>query len=481
MMSPTKNPMTAMRLSFAAVLTLCFAGCALTVLPSRVDALSAPQWNAPLPHHGSLQDLTHWWQQQGDALLVDLVEAGQRVSPTIAAAATRIAQARATNIGAGAALLPKLDATASANRSSAQLGTPAGTTVQTGLQTAWEIDLFGANRRTRNRTEALLDGAQAGWHDARVAVAADIANQYYGLRACQQLLEVSQADAASRAETARLSELSAQAGFTAPATAALARASTAESNARLLQQRAACDVDIKALVALTDIAEAVLRQRLTPSNSPTLATLMPAGAPVPVPSVPAQLLRQRPDLYAAEREVAAASAAVGSTEAQRYPRLSLSGQIAAGRFNGGGVSTNATTWTIGPLALSLPIFDGGTRAANVTAARASYDEAVIVYRAKVRQAVREVEEALVNLASTQARSDAAQQAVAGYRASFEGTQSRYQSGLASLVELEDARRLRLNAEIALITLQQQRSAAWIGLYRAVGGGWQADNAAANVY
>ena len=106
------------------------------------------------------------------------------------------------------------------------------------------------------------------------------------------------------------------------------------------------------------------------------------------------------------------------------------------------------------------------------AARASYDEAVIVYRAKVRQAVREVEEALVNLASTQARSAAAQQAVDGYRASFEGTQSRYQSGLASLVELEDARRLRLNAEITLITLQQQRSAAWIGLYRAVGGGWQ---------
>ena len=462
------------RLGLAALLPVLLASCALRAPPAQVEPLSAPAWHAPLPHDGSLQNLSRWWQQQGDPLLVDLIEAGQRVSPTIAAAASRIAQARAADVGAGAALLPKLDAAVSANRSSAQLGAPAGSTVQAGLQSAWEIDLFGANSGARNRTEALLAGAHAGWHDARVAVAADIANQYYGLRGCQKLLEVSQADATSRAETARLSVLSAQAGFTAPATAALARASAAESAARLLQQRAACDVDIKALVALTDSAEAQLRQRLAPTGGGVAAMLMPAGAPAPVPSVPAQLLRQRPDLYAAERDVAAASAAVGTAEAQRYPRLSLSGQVGVGQFNGGGVRTNATTWTIGPLALSLPIFDGGTRAANVVAARASYDEAVIVYRAKVRQAVREVEEALVNLASTQARSDAAQQAVDGYRASFEGTQSRYQGGLASLVELEDARRLRLNAEIALITLQQQRSAAWIGLYRAVGGGWQAE-------
>lgn len=456
--------------SSSATMLACFlAGCASTLPPAQVDAAVAPQWLAPLPHQGSLQNLSQWWRAQSDPLLVDLIESGQRVSPTVAAATSRIAQARAANVGAGGALLPKLDAGASASRSSAQPAMPAGTTLQVGLQTAWELDLFGANRLARERTEAQLNSARAGWHGARVAVAADIANQYYALRACQQLLDISVADSASRAETARLSDLTADAGFTAPATAALARASAADSSSRMLQQRAACEIDIKMLVALSDIAEPSLRQRLIRAG---MSTLMPASAPIAIASVPAQVLRQRPDIFVAEGDVAAASAAVGSADAQRYPRLSLSGSVGIGKFRGAGLTTTASTWTIGPLALTLPIFDGGTRAANVDAARASYDEAVIAYRAKVRQAVGEVEQALVDLDSTQARSDAAQQAVLGYRASFNGTQSRYQSGLANLVELEDARRLQLSAEISLVTLRQQRSAAWVALYRAVGGGWQ---------
>lgn len=461
--------MSLVQFSSAILLACLTAGCALTVPPPQVDAAAVPQWLAPLPHQGSQQNLLQWWRMQNDPLLVDLIESGQRVSPTVAAAASRIAQARATDVGAGAALLPKIDASADASRSSAQLGMPSGTTLQAGLQTAWEIDLFGANRLARERTEALLNGARAGWHGARVAVAADIANQYYALRFCQQLLDISEADSASRAETARLSDLTAGAGFTAPATAALARASAADSSNRMLQQRAACEIDIKTLVALSDIAEPSLRQRLIHAGT---STLVPASAPIAIASVPAQVLRQRPDISVAERDVAAASAAVGSADAQRYPRLTLSGSVGTGRFRGAGLTTTASTWTIGPLALTLPIFDGGTRAANVDAARASYDEAVIVYRAKVRQAVGEVEQALVDLDSTQARSDAAQQAVLGYRASFNGTQSRYQSGLANLVELEDARRLQLAAEISLVTLQQQRSAAWVALYQAVGGGWQ---------
>lgn len=463
--------MTLSRLARLLGLPLLLAGCAVSTPPTSVTATVAPQWYAPLPHNGSNTDLTHWWQQQGDALLVELIEAGQRVSPTVAAATTRIAQARASRVGAGAALLPKLDAAASASRSSVQPGAPLGTTAQIGLQSAWEIDLFGANRYSRDRAQAQLDGAQAGWHDARVSVAAEIANQYYGLRACQQLRDVTAADTGSRTETARLSQLSAQAGFTAPATAALARASAAESNARLTQQQALCEINLKALVALTGITEPALRQRLAQRSTDSPMSI---SMSIPIASVPAQTLRQRPDVYAAEQDVAAASAAVGNSAAQRYPRLTLAGSIGVGSFRAGGSTTNATTWTIGPLALTLPIFDGGTRAANLDAARAAYDEAAVGYAAKVRQAVREVEEALVNLDSTRARSDDAQLAVDGYRASFNGTESRYQSGLASLVELEDARRLRLAAEISLVNLQQQRSAAWIALYRAVGGGWQSE-------
>jgi outer membrane protein TolC len=121
----------------------------------------------------------------------------------------------------------------------------------------------------------------------------------------------------------------------------------------------------------------------------------------------------------------------------------------------------------------LPLFDGGTRRANVDAARARYDEAVALYRGKLRGAVREVEEALVALQSTAARSDDAKIAAEGFEASYRATEARYQGGLASLFELEDARRTTVASRIALIELRRERTIAWIALYRALGGGWSA--------
>lgn len=449
-----------------ACVPLIFAACATRTPPAVVPASPPPQWYAPLPHDGKLTRLSQWWRQQGDPLLVQLIEAAQTVSPSIASAGARLEQARATRVATGAALLPSLDATASASRSSAQPPLPMGTTSQATLQSSWEIDLFGANRAGRDAAQARLDGAGAAWHDARVSVAAEVANQYYSMRACNKLLAIALSDTASRAETSRLTELSAKAGFQAPATAALARASAAEGSARATQQRALCDIDVKALVALTAIPEPELRQKMGASE-----TIAAQPVQIAIASMPAQTLTQRPDVFAAEREVAAASAEVGGAQGQRYPRLSLSGSIGKANFRTGGTSTDLSTWSIGPLALSLPVFDGGRRAAGVDAAQARYEEAAAAYRARVRQAVREVEEALVNLQSTAARSADAFTAAEGYRASFDATQARYQGGLASLVELEDSRRTRLASENALVSLERERRAAWIALYRAAGGGW----------
>ncbi|MNR79365.1 Toluene efflux pump outer membrane protein TtgI precursor [compost metagenome] len=462
------------------VLPVWLAGCALNAPPESVSVQPANKWYAPLPakaapapapavenlpHHGTLTDLTTWWEQQNDPLLVELIASAQAVSPTVASAVSRISQSRATSVSAGAALGPKLDATASSQRSNMQAPLPLGTTTQAALQPSWEIDLFGANRATARAAQARLQGAQANWHDARVSVAAEVANRYYSLRTCNKLESVTQEDANSRAETARLSELSAKAGFQAPATAALARASAAEGRGRATQQSALCDLDVKALVYLTAIDEPALRNKISSSALPaTVPTLN-------IDSLPAQTLSQRPDVFIAEREVAAASAEVGNAQAQRYPRLTLSGSVGVGSFRSAGTTTNLSTWSVGPLSLSLPIFDGGARAANVDAATARYEEAVVKYRASVRQAVREVEEALVNLQSTALRSEDARVAVDGYRASFNGTQSLYQNGLASLIDLEDLRRTRLAAELNAATLERERMAAWIALYRAAGGGW----------
>jgi NodT family efflux transporter outer membrane factor (OMF) lipoprotein len=467
--------MKLLRLLAGAAGLLWLAGCAVPRPPDAVAAAAPPQWHAPLPHGGTLADLRQWWQQFNDPVLVDLVEAAQTVSPTVASAGSRIGQARAARASANAALLPTLDGSVSASRGNTQAGLPVAATVtQGGVQAGWEIDLFGANRASVDAAQARLEGARAGWHAARVAVAAETANSYLALRSCERLLAVTRNDARSRAETARLTRLSADAGFTAPAVAAQARASAAEGSARSTQQAAQCDIEIKGLVALTGLPEPELRARL---QAPWVE---PAGfALVALPAVPAALLAQRPDIYQAAREVAAASAEVGSARAQRYPRLALNGQIAAGFVHVGGSSSDAQTWSIGPLALTVPLFDGGRRAAGEDAAVARYEEAVALYTARVRQAVREVEEALVALESARARSEDARIAVEGYRASFAATEALYRSGLGNLIDVEDQRRVALAAETALVGLQRERVAAWIALYRALGGGWAAPQSASS--
>lgn len=464
------------RLALALGSALLLAACGLTPPPPVVDPGAPTQWRAP--QVGSTTALSAWWRQFDDPALSALIDAAQVASPTIASAARRIAEARAAGTQAGAALLPTLDGTLSAQRSNSPFtgGASAGsstlpgvTTLQAGLQSSWEIDVFGARRAGRDAARSRLRGADAQWHDARVSVAAETANLYVDERACQRQREVTGSDARSRIETARLTDLSAKAGFTAPASAALARASAADASARLTQQRAQCEVLRRGLVALTAMDSQALDALL--ALAPVGRDLLSAHPLPTIERVPARLLAQRPDVYAAEAAVAAASADVGAALADRYPRLTLQGSVAALQLRSDGVRQSLETWTVGPIALALPIFDGGVRAANTETARARYDEAVSLYRSSARQAVREVEAALLNLQSADAREGDAITAVDNYQASLDATQARYRAGLGSLFELEDARRTLFAAQTARVALQRERAEARVALYRATGGGW----------
>lgn len=467
------------------------AGCAVTSPPGAVGAdlppaVPAPTLDAGVAHDASLSGLSRWWQLQNDALLVELIDAAQRVGPSVITARANIAQARAARSISGGALLPSLDGVGSVSRgSAAQGGAPSGggpgslvsTTAQLGLQASWEVDVFGKNAAKRDAAQERLMASQAQWHDARVVVAAEVASQYYSLRSCEKQLAVTARDAQSRAETSRLTALATQAGFGAPAVAALARASAAEGASRLTQQRAQCAVRVKALVALTALDEPMLAQKLARSliDSPDGPPQQPI---MNVASVPAQAIGQRPDVYSAARDVSAASLDVGSAAAARLPRLTLAGNIGTGRTRASGMSQSFDTWSFGPLSLTLPLLDGGISRGNLDIANARYEEAVGKYKSVVRLAVREVEEALVNLQSTADRASDTETAAEGYRASFAGTEARYKAGLASLVELEESRRTLLAAQSALLTLQLERRNAWIALYRALGGGWQLEANAA---
>ena len=449
-----------------AVIVATVGACASGPPPGAATRELPAQWQAPLPHDGQLTMLDQWWQQFNDPLLLQLIDAAQGVSPSVASAASRIEQARASRVVAGAALGPTLDADASASRGRPDLFTGLGTSTSVGLQATWELDLFGGRQAGRDAAQARLLGAQANWHDARVAIAAEVATQYVSLRACEAQVDQVRADAGSRSETARLIELSRRAGFESPSSAALARASAAQGNSLLTAQRARCDVLVKGLVALTDTAEAALRERLRASQAQ-----VPQPAQIAIANVPATALAQRPDLLAAEQELIAVAAEVSQAQALRYPRIGLSGTLGAAHYQSSLVSESGTLWMIGPLTVSLPLFDGGARRANVDAARARYVESGAIYRGKLRNAVREVEEALIALQSTADRNADALVATEGFEASFRATEARFKGGLGSLFELEDARRSALQAQVLLIDLRRERSTAWIALYRALGGGW----------
>lgn len=472
----TRRSRVAMAASVLAA-ALALAGCA-SLSPQADPASPAPapaaQWQAPLPQAGQAGELTRWWQQFDDPLLTQLIDAAQLASPSIAAARSRIEQARATRVAGGAALGPTLDASASLARYRVDLSSPVLSSASAGLQAAWELDLFGANRAGRDAAQARLEGAQAGWHDARISIAAETASSYLGLRACEAQLAQTAFDAASRAETARLTGLAAQAGFQAPANADLARASAAQGNASLTQQRAQCDLAVKSLVALSAVPEPALRRQLEAGTA-----RLPQPAQLSVAQVPAEVLAQRPDLRTAERNLAAAGAEVTQARAQRYPRIALAGSIAPIHLDVGGVSANGTVWSVGPVTVTLPIFDGGVRRANADAAQARLDAAASSYAASLRTAVREVEEALIALQSTAARGADAGIAAVGFERSYRAVEARYKGGLASLFELEDARRSAVAAQSAMIDLQRERVAAWISLYRALGGGWTATDARAD--
>jgi outer membrane protein, multidrug efflux system len=445
---------------YVAILAL-LAGCVVGPAYVRPTVALPDAWIAPLPHQGNSANLKDWWSSWGDPVLLELIDSAQKENPNVAVAAARIDAARATVAAITSPTLPNVDAKADANRGRTnQFGSGVSTSRSASLDALWELDLFGGVKRNKEAANARAEARSIDWHDARVSVAAEVATSYINLRSCEILLTGYERDAKSRSETARLTDLKTKAGFTAPADAALSNASAAEAAARVTQQRADCDIEVKALSQVAVIPEPALRAKL---NVKTAVFPLPAGWPLE--SIPATALAQRPDVAAAERELAAASADIGVVEADRYPRITLTGSIG---YGGGDISGRA--WSYGP-AINLPIFDAGRRAANVEAANARYAESLASYKGRTARAVREVEESLVRIASANNREADAKAALKGYEAFLAASDAKVRAGAGSLVELEEARRAVVASQGAAVNVERERLAAWVTLYRAVGGAW----------
>lgn len=451
-------------------LALLLSGCAVPTPPATPETAMPARWHAVVPEPTSLdartKQLIQGWAAFDDPVLTGLITRAQAGSPGVAQALARLQQARASLTVAGAGRVPAVTLNSVASRaSSATTSFRALSQLSASVDAGWEIDLFGGVRYGIEAAQARADSAGLAWHDARLSLAADVADVYVGLRTCEALAQVYADDAQSQASTALLTRDKVRVGFESPANGALAEAAQAQARDRATAQQAQCEVAVKTLVYLTGDDEPTLREQLQAGQR-----RLPQPTLLSVTSLPAHLLTQRPDLSAASRDVVAAAAEVGVAEARRYPSISLNGSVGGGWVRLDGSTRDAVTWSFGPT-VSLPLLDGGRAKAQAAGAMARYDETRAVLTQRVRAAVREVEESLVRLDAAQRREADAAAAAAGFKRYFDAAEARWRQGAASVMDREEARRNALASQAAHLGVQRERVAAWISLYRALGGGW----------
>jgi NodT family efflux transporter outer membrane factor (OMF) lipoprotein len=438
-------------------------------------------------------DLGEWYRQFGDPVLDGLVARGIAGSPELRLAAARVAEARALGTGARAALYPSLDANASYTRQrqparspgniqfpaipgvppiTPPLGSP-GTEFdrfEAGVQAAWELDLFGGVARGVEASEAELAAAEEAVRDALVSLLAEVARSYLELRALQRRTAIARESLASQRRTLALVRERRGAGLASELDVARLEGQLAATEARLPELAAAEREAAHAIAVLLGRPPGALLTELVATRP---ATPFPPRLPAEIPvGAPDDLLRRRPDIRAAERRLAAATAQVGVATAELFPRVGLNGGLGRGGFTFGDLGGPANTF----FSLVLPqirwrILDGGRVRADIAANRARAEAAVVQYEATALRGQREAEDAISRLARDQDRRAALAATVEANRRAARLAREQYGQGITSLLEVLDAERALLAAQDDLARAEAAVAGSVVALYRALGGGW----------
>jgi len=452
---------------FAATLACLLSACAVGPDFKRPD-VAQTQWHAPLPHGGKVANLLRWWEQWDDPLLTQLIEQAEQHSPTLDMAVAKLAEARANAGVSEAASFPAVGVNAGVTRSKSVFGTQVLQQTQGNFRfdAGWEIDLFGKVQRGQEAAHARLQSSEAGWHEARISLAGEVADAYVELRACEASAALAEKELASRRATRELIELKRNAGFVSASEWARNQAAWDDASAKLAAKQGDCARQLNRLVALTGLDYAGLQERLQARHAQ-----LPAPKQIALDEVAARALSQRPDVAGAESEWAAASAEVGVAKADLFPSLNLLGSIGVSRLLIAGKASDASTWSFGPT-LKIPVFDGGGYSGRVKAAQARYDYAQANYQKTVRNAVQEIEDALVRLNVANQHAEQNRDALENYRVMLQAGQTRRDAGLANQLDVEDMQRAAWLAEDTMLGSQRDSALAWIALYKALGGDWE---------
>lgn len=455
-------------LTSALVAAALVAGCATrptTLAPASLPA--APDaWAQPVPAGSA--ELAKWWRVFGDPVLSGLIDDALAANTDIAIATANLRQARAAREQAAGALWPSLDAGLNARRARNAAGSNANTFTGS-LDAGWELDLFGATRAGVAAQGALETASAATLGSTRVSVAAEVALGYVDLRAAQARIAVARANLTAQEETLQITRWRVQAGLANAIDAEQATTAVEQTRAQIPNLTKAAAQSAHALAVLTGRTPEALLKTLAAPASDAGAAIPQAGEQLAV-AIPATVLRQRPDVAAAEAKLRAAADKVTQADAARLPSLNLSATLAWTGLTLGTVGNAAAAQTL-IASISQPIFRGGALQAAVAGREAEFTAAQETYRAQVLQALQDVEDALAGLAATRERLATLERAGESARnASLLATQ-RHAAGLIDFVTVLDTQRTLLNVQDSIATARAELASAQVRLYKALGGGW----------
>jgi NodT family efflux transporter outer membrane factor (OMF) lipoprotein len=463
-------------LASVALLPSCTVGPAYH--PKNASELGVPDtWSVTAPP--SAADLTRWWQSFDDPVLGQLVEQAAASNLDIAQAMARLRQAREALVVSRAGLLPSLGSSAGYSRSEPLRGggatqtLPDGTIVTAGsggrssfslgLDASYQLDLFGGVRSSVAASRAQYEGAGFDYATVLLSVQSEVARNYVLARAYQAQLENAQASLAIQDDNLEIAGFRVQAGLVSSLDSEQARASRAQTAAGIPQIEQQYNAAVSRIAVLTGQAPGALKPMLAPVKP------IPSGPQDIAAGIPADVLRQRPDVRAAERTLAAATAQIGVAKAQLFPALNISGSLSA---NAGNFSDVLDTITGGLFAgISQAIFNGGRLNAQVRSSRAAADGAFAAYKSSVLTALEDVENAVMALRTADERS--AQFAIAYDAANNSAllARSQYRTGLVDFTTLNTQEASLISARNGLVQARSDRATALIALYAALGGGW----------
>jgi multidrug efflux system outer membrane protein len=460
----------AFSLALAAAVALA-GGCAIGPDFSRPD-VAQPEAFREGPPGESLANLP-WWEVFGDAVLQELVREALAANQDVGIAASRVEEAAAALGFTRAAQFPAFGIGAGAGRAetSDQLGPIPGTLTSDYLvyaNVSWEIDIWGRLRRATEASRAELLATEAARHGVTLTVVAAVADRYFQLRDLDNRLGIAQRTLASRRDSLELIRTRFRGGIVSELD--VRQAEIEEATAA-----AAVPAFERSVVAVENALSVLLGRPpgAIPRGAPLDAAAVPSAAP---PGLPAELLERRPDVREAEELAHAQMARVGIAEALRLPTLSLTGAAGLEADDLDDLDeTDANFWSIGGNLVG-PLFEFGRNQRRVEVERARTEQAILRYEATVLSAYRDVGDALAALRTGAAEYEARRRQVDSARAAARLSRARYDGGVTSYLEVLDSERSLFNAELQASLALQQRYAAWVQLYKALGGGWPASPA-----